>query len=217
VKIEKQKNCVVIVAHPDDETLWAGGMILTHPHWNWFIIGLCRKHDADRAPRFYNALKALKAEGILGDLDDSPDLVTLDEQEVNQAIQDLLPEQSIDLVLTHNPDGEYTRHIRHEEIGKSVIQLWQAGKIKTKKLLVFAYEDNMRKYFPKPIKTASIYTELSKPIWLQKYSIVTDTYGFGKESWEEKTTPTAEAFWQFENSEFAGKWLVNKLGASPEA
>ena len=25
----------MIVAHPDDETLWAGGTILKHPEWHW--------------------------------------------------------------------------------------------------------------------------------------------------------------------------------------
>jgi LmbE family N-acetylglucosaminyl deacetylase len=32
------KNVAIIVAHPDDETLWAGGTILNHPSWKCFII-----------------------------------------------------------------------------------------------------------------------------------------------------------------------------------
>ena len=28
-------TCAVIVAHPDDETLWAGGIILMYPEANW--------------------------------------------------------------------------------------------------------------------------------------------------------------------------------------
>ena len=74
MKIDKEKKCVVIIAHPDDETLWAGGMILTHPHWDWYIISLCRKHDPDRSPKFEKALRELKSEGVMGDLDDSSDL-----------------------------------------------------------------------------------------------------------------------------------------------
>ncbi len=46
------KKVAIIVAHPDDETLWAGGTILSHPAWECFIICLCRGSDADRAPRF---------------------------------------------------------------------------------------------------------------------------------------------------------------------
>lgn len=29
--IRKNSNCAVIVAHPNDETLWAGGLMLMHP------------------------------------------------------------------------------------------------------------------------------------------------------------------------------------------
>jgi hypothetical protein len=57
------KNVAIIVAHPDDETLWAGGTILNHPSWKCFIICLCRKNDPDRAPRFYKALHVLKSQG----------------------------------------------------------------------------------------------------------------------------------------------------------
>jgi LmbE family N-acetylglucosaminyl deacetylase len=34
---EIPKSVAVIIAHPDDETLWAGGIILSHPSWLWFI------------------------------------------------------------------------------------------------------------------------------------------------------------------------------------
>jgi len=66
------KSVAVIVAHPDDETLWAGGTILSHPSWKCFILCLCRGSDTERAPKFYKALKILKSEGIMGDLDAWP-------------------------------------------------------------------------------------------------------------------------------------------------
>jgi hypothetical protein len=49
-------NAAVIVAHPDDETLWAGGMILTHPGYNWFVASLCRKSDPI-VLKFYKATR----------------------------------------------------------------------------------------------------------------------------------------------------------------
>jgi LmbE family N-acetylglucosaminyl deacetylase len=60
---KKARSVAVIVAHPDDETLWAGGTILNHPAWKWFIVCLCRGCNKERSIRFYNALKALKSEG----------------------------------------------------------------------------------------------------------------------------------------------------------
>jgi len=201
------KTVALIVAHPDDETLWAGGTILSHPSWQWFIICLCRGRDKDRAPKFYKALKVLKAEGMMGALDDEPEQKPLDEKEVQHAILDLLPPKHFDLVITHNPNGEYTRHLRHEEISRAVITLWHARKISAYELWTFAYEDGDKQYYPKPMPTASIHRELTNRIWLRKYSLITETYGFEKESFEAETTPKSEAFWQFINSYDAKKWL----------
>ena len=114
------KSVAVIVAHPDDETLWAGGTILSHPSWSWYIVTLCRAGDPDRAPKFFRVLQVLGATGKMADLDDGPDQNPLDESEVQATILSLLPPQHFDLVITHSPTGEYTRHRRHEEIGTQV-------------------------------------------------------------------------------------------------
>lgn len=201
------KTVAVIVAHPDDETLWAGGTILSHPMWNCFIISLCRENDPDRAPRFYEALKILKSQGIMGDLDDGPNQVPLDIEEVKQTILNLLPPKHFDLVITHNPSGEYTRHIRHEEVGEAVINLWNSDKISASEIRLFAYEDGHKEYYPKAIQNAAIYRPLTKRTWQKKFNIITKTYGFEKESWEAKTTPVAEAFWHFTHPFIAKKWL----------
>jgi LmbE family N-acetylglucosaminyl deacetylase len=203
------KTVAVIVAHPDDETLWAGGAILSHPSWNWFIVSVCRGNDTERSVKFYNALKVLKSDGNMGDLDDGPDQNPLDEEEVEQTILNLLPEKNYDLIFSHNPNGEYTRHLRHEEVSKAVITLWYKSKIAADELRTFAYEDGQKEYYPRPVENAAIYRTLTKRIWLRKYSILTETYGFEKDSWEVQTTPREEAFWQFTKPFLARKWLNN--------
>src|SRR5215510_1823320 len=100
---EESKTVAVIVAHPDDETLWAGGTILSQPAWNWFIVTLCRASDADRAPRFFQALKAFGANGKMSDLDDGPDQNPLAEMDIQKAILALLPREHFDLIISHNP------------------------------------------------------------------------------------------------------------------
>lgn len=205
----KSKTVALIVAHPDDETLWAGGTILSHPLWNWFIVCLCRGSDKERASKFFNALKILRSEGIMGDLDDGPEQNALDEKEIEQVILGLLPPKHFDLIITHNPAGEYTKHARHEETGKAVIKLWHTGKISASELWIFAYEDGNKQYYPRPVENAAIYRKLTSRIWLKKYSIITETYGFEKNSWEAKTTPAKEAFRQFTKSFDAKKWLNN--------
>ncbi len=202
-----KKNVAIIIAHPDDETLWTGGTILSHPSWNCFVVCMSRIYDEDRAPKFNNALKALKADGIMGNLDDGSEQLPLDENEVQSTILELLPKIKYDLIITHNPNGEYTRHIRHEEVGKAAISLWYKGDISTNELWIFAYEDGNKKYYPKPIETANIYRKLLNRIWLRKYIIISEIYGFDKNSWEAKSVSQSEAFWKFTDPYQAQQWL----------
>ena len=201
------KNVAVIVAHPDDETLWAGGTLLSNPAWNVFILSLCRGSDRDRAPKFAQALKEFGARGIMGDLDDGPMQQSLNQEEVEELIVDLLPVRKYDLIITHHPNGEYTRHLRHEETGKAVINMWQYGSIAASELWCFAYEDGGREYLPKAVKTADIVNTLDKSTWERKYKLITATYGFDENSWEARTTPATEGFWKFTNQKLATQWL----------
>jgi len=143
----------------------------------------------------------------MGDLDDGPDQKPMDKNEVEHAILELLPPKHFDLIISHNPSGEYTRHIRHEEASKAVINLWQTGKISADEMWAFAYEDGNKEYYPRADKNASIFQTLTKPVWLSKYKLITEIYGFEKNSWEAETTPKEEAFWQFTDSFEANKWL----------
>lgn len=191
------KSVLIIVAHPDDETLWAGGTILNNPSWDFFVVSLCRKDDEDRAPKFYKVLQVLNTKGIMGNLDDGPEQTPINNDEIQQIILDLLPKTDFDLIITHNLMGEYTRHLRHEEVSKAVMRLWLEDKITADALWTFAYEDGNKAYLPEAVKEAPIYNVLSESIWLKKYNLMTKTYGFKKNSWEARTTPKTEAFWVF--------------------
>src|ERR1035438_6108590 len=74
----------------DDETLWCGGYILTHPEFLWRIVTLCRAADPDRAPRFGRVLRRLGAEGEMADLDDGPDQTPLPVEQVQETTARLL-------------------------------------------------------------------------------------------------------------------------------
>ena len=161
----------------------------------------------ERSEKFFKALKFLNVDGVIGDLDDGPDQTHLDEIIVQDAILKLMPQRHFDLVITHNPYGEYTRHIRHEEVSYAVINLWNQRKISTDELWTFAYEDGNKKYFPKPIEKANFFFPHTNEIWHKKYHIVTEIYGFKKNSFEADTTPRAESFWQFFIPIKAKNWL----------
>src|SRR5690606_23221310 len=135
-------------------------------------------YDSDRAPKFERVLKELNAKGEMGNLDDGAAQRRLDQKAVKNAILELLPKTNFDLIITHSPFGEYTKHLRHEEIGKAVIALWREKKIQTKELWAFAYEDDNKRYYPKAIATANILETLPENIWEEKYRIITELYGF---------------------------------------
>lgn len=196
-QIANFKECAVIVAHPDDETLWVGGTILMHPDVKWTVITLCRKSDPDRAPKFFKALEKFGAEGAMGDLDDGPEQSPLAGGKIQDKILQLLPSDRFDLIITHGLWGEYTRHLRHEETGKAVTSLWESGKLFSRQLYGFAYEDGGGKYPPRNIKEADICIKIPDDVWQKKYKIITGIYGFGADSFEAKATVREEAFWCF--------------------
>lgn len=208
--MEHQKRVAIIVAHPDDEILWAGGTLINHPEWQCFVVCLCRKNDPDRAPRFYKVLDQINAQGVMADIDDGPEQAPLKQDEIQTTIKALLPSPHFDLVISHSPVGEYTRHRRHEEVSKAVIELWHSGQIDTSELWIFAYEDGGGKYLPKAIPSADLYFLLKIDTWQKKYELITTEYNFSKVSWEARTTPVAEAFWRFTNSRDAMERLASE-------
>jgi LmbE family N-acetylglucosaminyl deacetylase len=194
-RLSAVQTSVVVVAHPDDETLWAGGTILMNPQVRWKIITLCRRSDPDRRPKFFRAIEQLNASGQMGDLDDGPDQRPLAQAEVQNVILELLGHEPFDLVITHGPHGEYSRHRRHEETSSAVAHLWENGKLRAKQVWRFAYMDGDGEHLPRARDDADIEIDLPEEIWQRKYDIITKTYGFAANSFEAKTTPRREAFW----------------------
>lgn len=204
------RTTCMIVAHPDDETLWAGGMILKHPEWHWEIDTLCRSSDPDRSGKFRRVLSVYGAAGLMADLDDGPEQRPLPGVEVRQAVLEFTDRRRFDRVVTHGPHGEYTRHRRHEEVSKAVCDLWLHGEIDANALWLFAYTDGDGKFLPGPETGAHLNIKLPGAVWQKKYRILTDVYGFVPESWEARVTPRMEAFWCFESPSMLKEWLNQK-------
>ncbi|MHC4069767.1 MAG: PIG-L deacetylase family protein [Planctomycetota bacterium] len=195
ISIKEGSRCAVIVAHPDDETIWCGGTILMHPEADWTIASVCRQSDEDRAPRFHKAVEKFGARGFMADLDDGPEQFPLNNRELKNTVVELVASVDFDLIITHGLWGEYTRHIRHEETGEAVMSLWKNEKLSTKQVWRFAYEDGSGKYLPRPVRGADLRMRLPEEIWREKYEIITGIYGFSPESFEAKSAGKEESFW----------------------
>ena len=139
----------------------------------------------------------------MADLDDGPDQTPLPADQVQKTTARLLAETSYDLILTHGPHGEYTRHRRHSECCRSVVELWKSGGIDTHRLWLFAYEDGGREYLPRVRGDADRRDVLPDDVWLEKRRLITDLYGFLPGSWEAQTTPREEGFWCFHSAHAA--------------
>jgi len=192
--VRRPPRAAVIVAHPDDETLWCGGFLLRHRDWTWTILALSRASDSDRAWKFRKTLKHYGATGEIGDLDDGPGQRPLSDAVIREMVFDLLPEERFDLVLTHGPRGEYTRHLRHEECSRAVVGMWRSGLLRTGQLWMFAYEDDGRAHLPRPSSDADRTEALTADEWEEKRRILREFYGFAAESWEVRAAPREEAF-----------------------
>lgn len=201
----------LMVAHPDDETLWAGGLLLLHPAWQSWLGTLCRGNDADRAPKFRAVLARLGAAGAMAELDDGPEQAPLPDVAVEESIAAMVGARQFDLFLTHGPHGEYTRHRRHEEVSRAVAALWADGRLRTRELWLFAYEDGDRTYLPRPRADAHRHVELPPAILAEKRRIIHEMYGFSAESWEARAVPGEEAFWCFKEPrdlEDFSRWIA---------
>jgi hypothetical protein len=160
----------IVVAHPDDETIWAGGYPLRY-RGDWTVL-CCSvpRIDPVRAIKFFDACAVL---GVCGDV------LPFTESPPTQALGhlDRLDLSGFDLILTHNAEGEYG-HVHHKSVHQHVVRN------ATCKILTFGYGKGSIRIDLTPDETARKLAALScydhtsptdgKPKWralLDRYRI----------------------------------------------
>ena len=198
----KKKKVLVIVAHPDDETIWLGGTLIRNSliknNWDLTIISLCRKNDSDRAPKFKKTCEILKAKNFISDLEDD-ELKPLPSSEIICRIKEFIKEnKNYDLIFTHGENGEYG-HIRHIETHNAVKEMLGKKIIFCKKLFFFDYKKVERKNADTGFdvyvnKNADKLIKLNTFELLKKKQLIHEVYGFEKGGFEERTCRKWESF-----------------------
>lgn len=109
---------LMIVAHPDDDTIWGGAHLLED---KYLVVCLTNAYNYVRANEFTNAMKTSGDKGIIMYY---PDLVSNGwgamqkdqwkscRENIREDLDVLLTYKNWTEIVTHNPDGEYG-HIHH--------------------------------------------------------------------------------------------------------
>jgi len=110
------RNGVVVACHPDDEVLWAGGMLARYADRFTVICCSIPRSDPIRAWKFFDVCDVLGVKARL---------LPFTESEPNEGLQHLgvLDLSGFDLIVTHNRVGEYG-HAHHRQMNRFIWERW---------------------------------------------------------------------------------------------
>lgn len=108
-------NKLMVVAHPDDESLFGGQELLKEQ--GWLVVCLTNGSHATRKAQFFRVMEKTNATGVMWDYPDQPGLSSHPQrakaawrpcwQEIKKALAQLSRHYDFKKIVTHGPDGEY--------------------------------------------------------------------------------------------------------------
>ena len=174
----KNKKVAIVVAHPDDEVLWAGGLLVWwQKHCNNPItVVLCSipETEPERAIKFQFACRFLSAKFHIHPYTEvrGGHLINLDQI-------DLSP---YDAIFTHNHVGEYD-HIHHKDVHNYVMSSYEGP------VFCFAYGLPLSNNIPmdkmKKLEAIMYYDHVSALMGIPKYEELLERWGDQFDLWSE--------------------------------
>lgn len=193
--MKNSQSALVIVAHPDDETIWMGGTIKNFKDVSWTVFSLCRKTDPDRAPKFRKVCRYYRARGLMSDLEDEGIMnIKQSLAEIKKRISRQFKGKKFDLIFTHGYNGEYG-HYRHRGVHRAVKELLRKKILTCGQLIFFAYRLNARRrIINPPAQAVDWFFRLNARQLKAKRNIIKNLYGFSQKSFENVSCLARETF-----------------------
>lgn len=133
--IDKPYTKLIIVAHPDDETLWGYHQLKEGKGWK--IISITNANNDVRVKELTAIAKHFNASLEIWNYTDSPLKYNMHPQ-LYIDIKKEIDKPNVKMVLTHNPLGEYG-HIQHKKVSQVVLS------VSKKPTYVFSYSTKQHK------------------------------------------------------------------------
>jgi len=132
VIIDKPYHKLLIIAHPDDETLW--GYYQLKENKGWKILCITNASNTTRVNELKNIAIYFDTALEIWNYQDSPIHYNMHPQ-LYKDIENEINKTNVKMVLTHNPLGEYG-HIQHIKVSNVVLT------VSKKPTYVFSYSPN---------------------------------------------------------------------------
>ena len=129
VDLSKVEN-LMIVAHPDDETIWGGAHLLSE---DYLVVCITCGNDKTRVEEFKQALAISNDQYLMlnypdkvsGKRDDWKD----SKMGITKDLKKIMSLKNWDKIVTHNKEGEYG-HIHHKMSHDIVTSIFDNGSVK---------------------------------------------------------------------------------------
>lgn len=156
----EESQRLMIVAHPDDETIFGGNELSKHPY---FVICITNGDNKKRREEFEEVLKKTNNDGVILSFPDKVDGKrsnwSQNYDEICDIVTSYINEKDWDRIITHNPDGEYG-HIQHILTSRIVTKVIETNH---KENLLYYFRPYFKKdATPPPNKTMNVREENQK-------------------------------------------------------
>ena len=132
----QEPESLMIVAHPDDETIWGGSHLI---NGNYTVLCITNGNNKKRKKEFMKVMEKTHSKGIILSFPDKTkgkrDNWKSCKKDIQREKKKEIDSKDWDKIVTHNPDGEYG-HIHHKKVSKYVTMILKKED-KTNQLVYF--------------------------------------------------------------------------------